>query len=32
MSIGVGAAGYAAHPEVGPTWKFRSTLTLLFPK
>jgi hypothetical protein len=32
MSIGFGGAGYAAKPDGGPSWKFRASITLLFPK
>jgi len=28
LSVG----GYAVHPDNGPTWKFRATITLLLPK
>ncbi len=32
MSIGLSGGGYAAKPDGGSSWKFRSTITLLFPK
>jgi hypothetical protein len=31
FSIQVGAGYYAAHPDVGPTWKLRLAFTLLLP-
>jgi hypothetical protein len=32
MSIGVGGGGFAAKPDGGASWKFRWSITLLFPK
>jgi hypothetical protein len=32
MSIGVAGGGYASKPDGGSSWKFRSSITLLFPK
>ncbi len=32
ISIGVAGGGFAAKPDGAPSWKFRSSLTLLFPK
>ena len=32
LSVGVGAGYYFDQPQGGPEWKFRSTLTLIFPK
>jgi hypothetical protein len=31
-SIGVGAGYYVETPNGGPEWKFRTVITLLFPK
>lgn len=31
-SYAIGVAGFAAHPEVGPTWRLRGVITILLPR